>query len=181
MKTIPKGLKNRNDELNRITLESITQALVLLMETKDYEKISVTDICKKAGVSRNAFYKNFGTKENVFHKIVRDFNKSAILAKIGNPFNRNAGMEWYVNFFRVLKEYSKIFNLFIAADFRTEYLDYVNTLLTDSAKIEESTKYERLMWNGAMQNVAVEWLKSGMKKSPEEMANICYNVFHRKI
>lgn len=181
MKTIPKGLKSRNDELNKLTMESITQALVLLLESKPYEKISVTDICNKAGVSRNAFYKNFGTKENVFHKIVRDFNKSEILAKIGNPFNKNAGLEWYINFFVVLKEHYQIFNLFITSNFRTAYLEYMNTLLTAGTTVEEETKYGRLMWYGAMQNIAVEWLKSGMKKSPEEMANICYNVFHREI
>ena len=178
MKTIPKGLKTRNDELNRLTKESITQALMLLLKDEAYEKISITDICNKAGVSRNAFYKNFGNKENVFHKIVRDFNKSEILAKIGNPFNKKAGIEWYVNCFSVLKENHHVFEIFINSGFRKLYLDYMNQLLTDSPKIDVKTKYERLIWYGGLQNAAVEWFASGMSKTPKEMAIICYKAFH---
>ena len=52
-----------NTEVNKLTKESIALAAkALLMERKD---LSVTDICKKAGVSRNAFYRNFGMLDEV--------------------------------------------------------------------------------------------------------------------
>ena len=37
----------------------ITQALFKLMQEYEYEKISVTDIVKKAGVGRVSFYRHF--------------------------------------------------------------------------------------------------------------------------
>lgn len=169
---IPTELKKRNDELNNLTVESVSQAFMFLMKTKAYEKITITDICKKAGVSRNAFYKNFKTKENVFKRIVLEFNKE-IFRKFGSPFRKRVGVEWYINFFRIVKEYESLFLLIIKANFRSMFLDYVNSLLTLDQ--ESSTqKLTRLMWNGAIQNITVEWIRNGMLETAEEMATLCY-------
>lgn len=173
-RAIPKNLKKRNDELNQITIESVTQAFLLLLDTKEYDKITITDICEKAGVSRNAFYNNFQTKENVFKRIVLDFNKDAIFRKFGSPFNRKATVEWYINFFRTVQEYEKLFTLIIRYDFQNIYLNYVNDLLMDSESTDPKTKYVRLMWNGAIQNMTTEWIKNGMQESIEEMGQLCY-------
>ncbi|MBE7075010.1 MAG: TetR/AcrR family transcriptional regulator [Clostridiales bacterium] len=174
MKHISQALKQRNKELNDITLESITKALIILMKYKSYNSITITDICIKAGVSRNAFYKNFGTKENVFRLIVKDFNKNIILRKLGNPFNKKAGLDWYVKFFYIVKEHAELFKLLMASDFTSVYLDYVNSILTPANIEDVETKYSRLIWNGAIQNVAVEWLRNGMKESPNQLAKYCY-------
>ncbi len=43
----------------------ITNALISLMEEKDYNSISITDITSKAGLSRVTYYRHFDTKEDV--------------------------------------------------------------------------------------------------------------------
>lgn len=45
--------------------KQITEALYDLMQEKDYADISVSEMCKRAGVSRQTFYTLFQTKENV--------------------------------------------------------------------------------------------------------------------
>ena len=50
---------------NIVVKESITQALLILMENKDFEKITITDIVNKAGVVRMSFYRNYTSKEDV--------------------------------------------------------------------------------------------------------------------
>ncbi|MBR5113246.1 MAG: helix-turn-helix transcriptional regulator, partial [Clostridia bacterium] len=62
-------LRLSNEESKKITRESIVTALVLLFADKPYEKITVTEIVKKAGVSRTAFYRNFNTKEDVLREL----------------------------------------------------------------------------------------------------------------
>ena len=46
------GYNKRNDEINAITKESIAVAYYELLQSE--QNISVTMICEKAGVSRNA-------------------------------------------------------------------------------------------------------------------------------
>ena len=43
----------------------IYQALEILLETKPYNKISITDICNKAGVSRVTFYRYYKDKDEI--------------------------------------------------------------------------------------------------------------------
>lgn len=59
-------MKNPNNaEINKITKESIVQAFLILLKTKDYHNITISDIAHKAGVSRNAYYRNFYDKSDV--------------------------------------------------------------------------------------------------------------------
>ena len=46
-----------NNEANQITRESICLALVSLMDIKDFEKISISELTRRAGVSRQSFYR----------------------------------------------------------------------------------------------------------------------------
>ena len=64
------GLKLSNEEINRITKDSIQEALVYLLSKKDIDDISVTEIVNKAGVSRTAYYRNYQSKED----ILKDFS-----------------------------------------------------------------------------------------------------------
>ena len=55
------GYNKRNDEINAITKESIAFAYYELLQKE--QRISVTLICEKAGVSRNAYYRNYGSTD----------------------------------------------------------------------------------------------------------------------
>ena len=55
----------------------IGEAVFALMDKKEYEKIKVSDIVKRAGVSRVTFYHYYETKEDAltdfFHEIVAGY------------------------------------------------------------------------------------------------------------
>ena len=60
----------KNDENN--LKDCIFTALILLMEQKDYHQITITDIAKKAGVSRMTYYRTYSSKEDI---LIQYFNK----------------------------------------------------------------------------------------------------------
>ena len=68
------GLINYNKEINYSIKEAIQEALVELMKNNDYNSITITELCKKAGVSRMAFYNNYKTLDNVIKSIVNNVN-----------------------------------------------------------------------------------------------------------
>ena len=57
------GYNKRNDEINALTKESIAMAYYELLQSKN--NISVSTICKAAGVSRNAYYRNFNSTDDI--------------------------------------------------------------------------------------------------------------------
>ena len=66
-------MNGNNQDLKQITKESITESLLRLMETHEYKNISITDICTLAGVSRNAFYRNYPAKDAILRQYIYEF------------------------------------------------------------------------------------------------------------
>ena len=48
-----------------LAIDCIYDALIALMKVKPYNKISVTDITERAGVSRMAYYRNYEEKDDI--------------------------------------------------------------------------------------------------------------------
>ena len=68
-------MKTRN-ESNRLAKECIVTALIELMKTRDYNSITITDLSKKAGVSRMAYYRNYTSKEDSISKFADEVGAS---------------------------------------------------------------------------------------------------------
>lgn len=57
---------------HELAVESIYGALLQLMDKKPYAEITVTDICKRAGVSRMAYYRNYASKDEILTRRLED-------------------------------------------------------------------------------------------------------------
>ena len=69
-----------NSESNKVTREAIDLAMLDLLEKQDFDKITIMSIVKRAGVSRQSFYRNYTSKEDIIieieEKILRVFSES---------------------------------------------------------------------------------------------------------
>jgi AcrR family transcriptional regulator len=63
------GKPNRQVERTR---SWIFDALMILLDVKPYNKITVSDICEKAGIARPTFYYNFDEKDDVILKYLNN-------------------------------------------------------------------------------------------------------------
>jgi len=64
------------NESNRLAKECIVTALIELMKTQDYNTITITDLTKKAGVSRMAYYRNYSSKEDIINTFANEVGAS---------------------------------------------------------------------------------------------------------
>ena len=64
--------KSEKNTPNQITRERIVSALLELIREKPLSTITITELTRRAGVSRMAFYRNFSTKEEVFSSHLKD-------------------------------------------------------------------------------------------------------------
>jgi len=65
------NLRKSNQESNFLTREAIETALLQLLEKKDMAKISISELVKRAGVSRAAFYRNYDSKEEILESVFK--------------------------------------------------------------------------------------------------------------
>ena len=142
------------------------------MKEKSYKDLSVTELCRKAGVSRMAFYRNYQVINDLFDEAARDLNEH-LIKKIGSPFRERTSQDWYLEVFREIRAQKDVISVMYHENFQFAWMKIVNGLAVHDPSFSDEKKYQRLAWCGGIENMISYWLNSGMRESPEEMASFC--------
>ena len=150
----------------------IAESLLRLMEEKPFEKITITEIVKRASVSRMTFYKYYSAKLEVLsdymYEIVNDYmEESRRRTDIGNFRD----YKHICHCFTFFKQYSSFILILIHANMHAVIMnalnDYMDTYVLPTS---EFSRYELYYYAGALCNTYLKWIESGMNESPDEIA-----------
>ncbi|MDR4933648.1 TetR/AcrR family transcriptional regulator [Companilactobacillus paralimentarius] len=87
-----------SQKIKQDSQEFLITALLQLLKTKDFNDITITQVVKRAGVSRMAFYRNFETLDDIliayiepkinigFENIINRVPQNQKLTALGNLF-----------------------------------------------------------------------------------------------
>ncbi|WP_236896826.1 TetR/AcrR family transcriptional regulator [Clostridium beijerinckii] len=156
---------------NIITKESIFTALMILMEKKNFKEISITEITKKAGVSRMAFYRNYNIKEDIIttyiDELLKEYSKEVMQKeKLDNYEN----LRLYFSYFR---KHEKLISNLINSNLINILLEKcIESFYELSQRIlcKDSLLPDQHYMAGGLYNVLIEWAKGGMRQSDDYMA-----------
>ena len=145
---------------------AITNALLELMKTEEYEKISITDIVAKAGLSRVTYYRHFSSKEDVLIRYFKD-TKERFLAQnsFSGPINNEIMVLNLFIFFKTNMEANKAIR---NAHLETELLNFLSKEFTDHLPVKLD-RYFALFIAGALFNVLIHWLDNDCKDPIDEV------------
>src|SRR5579884_3835195 len=71
-----KMVNERTDLRVRRTQRLLWEALIALMDERDFEEISVTDICDRAMVHRTTFYKHYEDKYDLLMRGMHEMHRA---------------------------------------------------------------------------------------------------------
>ena len=165
-------------ESNRFVKDCITTAFIELMKVHDYNAITITDITRKAGVSRMAYYRNYSSKEDILNKYMDEVGIS-IHEKISKMNTRDEIHNYYVALFEQLGAYRDLGVTIYRAHLGELILANINKYMSLTFRPENETaasRYRHLYLAGAFYNVFIEWLKSGMRDDINELARFCCDM-----
>lgn len=152
------------------------------MKTMPFEEITVSDITRKAGVSRMAYYRNYESKIDILETYL---NEAALfLDQSTIPLFESGDLEgYYACLFADFAKASELYLNLLNADLGDVILRYFNrcTLRFAGRYLDaEQNRYELLALSGAVFNMAMTWLKEGTRETPRQMAQKCMAVtkFH---
>ena len=169
------NLKLANEESKRITRESIQTALIDLMAKEDFDKISITDLVKKSGVSRAAFYRNYKNKEDVLKDFSINIIKIIVMTLKDEALKDNL-FEWFKMFFNSIKVNRKTIDLIFKA--KINVYDYmIDNGLIITREYSSIDEYNVVALIAGMIAISTKWYKNNFKESVEEMANLTYNIY----
>ncbi|MBQ6042774.1 MAG: TetR/AcrR family transcriptional regulator [Clostridia bacterium] len=66
---------NKQESKYQNTASLMDEALLFLLEKKDYDRITVTEICEKAGVNRATFYLHYESVNDLLEETISMINK----------------------------------------------------------------------------------------------------------
>lgn len=158
--------------------KKLIQAFVQLMEEKKYSLITISDICRKAGVSRMAFYRGFSSKEGIAEKfiggIAEKLHEKLASAKEFNIKN------YFSELFGEIGKYGELIVSSAKSNIDSIILRTLDSQMsvTFNKTKDEARGYRGHFMAGAVFNVLFNWILNGQKESPEEMADICCSIVY---
>lgn len=176
-------LKMSNAESNLFTKDCIRTALLSLMATEMFEQITVTSIIKRAGVSRGGFYRNYTSKEEVLREIGEELFEYLLEFVSQHKIHDNP-KEWFFDFFQTVFDYKEEYKLLIRTKVPAGFVFHFDEekLLKEVQKDDSSLEHYRAIAMGkALQDVTLAWFQKGMKETPEEMAEVMYQIFFGRV
>ena len=145
---------------------AITNALLELMKTEDYDKISITDIVNKAGLSRVTYYRHFNSKEDI---LIRFFDnaKSKFLEmnKVSGPDTNELVI---LNLFIYFKSNMEVNKCLVKANLDMEILKFLSNEFLEVLP-QKVDKYFAYFVAGALFNVSIHWLENDCKDGIDQV------------
>lgn len=177
-------LKSTNP-LSMQSQEWLTNALLALMEEKEFKNISITEITAKADLSRRTFYRVFGTKEDVLiyytDKLYSEFllllkqetdRRFTVIVKLYFQF-------WYRNkhFLELLRHSGML--MFMTDQYFKLFPEVFQIVKANNPLIynAEALSYAMAFSVGGMLSILIKWTEDGMVKTPEEIMQLMEIVF----
>ncbi|MCR5272948.1 MAG: TetR/AcrR family transcriptional regulator [Lachnospiraceae bacterium] len=166
-----------NVESNKITKECLQMALVALMQQKSYDRISISELVKKAGVSRTSFYRNYSSKEDIILDVEKDILSTCVDALFTPKYENNL-YQWFYDIFEKIKENTYVFDLICVAGMDNILFSNAPDLLAEHFNITDNVKkYHFTALFGGLKDVMLSWFKNDMPESLDDMARICEDMF----
>ena len=186
---------NKSESKYFNTAKKMDKALISLLGEKSFEYITVSEICKKAGVNRSTFYLHYENTVDLLNESARflldDFvayfniDTKSITRKIRESTLDELNFisdEYLHPYLLYIKENRLVFStVLLHADsfgfneiFKILYENVFNPVLERFDYPVTDRKYAMMFYLNGITAVVTEWLKDGCEKTIDEVSRIIY-------
>jgi len=172
------------------TRHMIKTAFLELMEEVGFTKVTVEGITRKAFISRNTFYLHYTDKYDLLNSLEEDvlLGLKEILKDMPFEIMKNKGLtegkpiSTLIKVYRYVSDNASFFSLMINDNGDPSFLhklsETIRTILNSSIKgeLKIPQRYMIAIIVGIQTSIIGEWLRSGMKETPEELAELIASI-----
>ena len=168
-----------NNKRKKDSIFKIEKVFLELIQTKEINEISVTDICKKANLNRTTFYSNYIDIYDLADKIREKLETEVFSLYKGIDENRY-NSDNFLKLFKHIKEnqifYKTYFKLGFDKNLIIKEYDYSQASLYYN---EDKIDYHIAFFKAGLNAIITKWLYEGCKESPEEMIEIIKSEYKK--
>ena len=178
--------KPRNRQALR-SIEALQGALLDLLKEKTFQKISITDISERSGLTRSTFYSHFATKDelldSIINAVIDNFFEQLYSRDVLKP-DPEKDLEMNIDFFRIWEKNKDLIPLLESVDFDCLLIARIRAFWDEHYEKKLKTKTPEFsdnytnFANGFLASTFVgllkEWVRQDMQASPELMGELLY-------
>ena len=163
------------------TKKILFEALVTLMEQKDFEKIKISDICDQALINRSTFYAHYEDKYDLLLAMINDL-KNNLERELKENKEEDISKNYFMELLKILinhvDEKREIYNSILKNDKNGIVIDFLidvsykdltsrlkNNNIISIIPIDVITKF----YIGGIVNIGIDWVKNKNKYTKEEL------------
>ena len=184
---------NKNETKYLNTARLMNEALLILLEKKNYEYITVKEICEKAGVNRSTFYLHYETMDDLLSESL-----SYVIEKRNAMYSEEETLTrekiescslddlvlitptYIIPYLEFVKENKKVFvaalsqpSVFrVKHTFECLFNDYVTHIMARFHIPEADRRYMLTYYLNGMGAVIMAWIANGCREDIEHMAKL---------
>lgn len=161
-----------NNKRKKESVEKIERVFIDLLQIKQLNQITVSDICKRAGLNRTTFYANYtdiyGLADSIRDKLEREV-ADLYMDEIAEGFSSHN----YLKLFYHIKENQIFYNTYFKLGYDNEHrIFHYDTGLAREHFQNKFVDYHIEFFKSGITQIIKMWLKDGCRESPEDMFGI---------
>ena len=176
---------NKQESRYQYTASLMDEALLLILEQKDFDAITVKEVCQKAGVNRSTFYLHYETMNDLLEETVGFINDrfKASLAAVpaDDPSKVVLTTEKYLRpYLTFIKENMRAYRVIHQKDhlfnsqktFQSFYQSIFSPALTHFGVSEQEKKYVFAFYTQGTVAIIGKWLESNCRDDIDMIVNL---------
>lgn len=167
-------VKTKINKKTTFTRMCITEAIIDLLDTIEFDKLKISQIIHRAGISRMTFYKYYRTP----YEALTDYLTIIVSEYMEQNKERNERRK-YLEYDHILfsllffDQYAKYFLTLAKHNLQGILLDGVNIFMAEYIRpYKELSYYEMYFYAGGLLNCFLKWEENGKVDSAEDIASI---------
>lgn len=168
----------------RLTKRLLKDALISIMQTTPFDRITVKRLCEEAGINRTTFYLHYPDTETLLTEIEDDIIAFAMELVNGHDTSSQSKPEIF-SFLNYVQSNMLRFKVLLSFDDSDKFVQRISDEIIEGAKEKfpysvPNEKVNLLMHFAMVSGLAVihEWVYSDFRLLPDEMADILDRMYH---
>ena len=164
-------MNTKNNKRRKESQEKIEKAFIELLQVRQINEITVSDLIKTTGLNRSTFYANYidiyDLADKTREKLEREFSN---LFADYDYFNEQSGA---LKMFTHIKENQIFYKTYFKLCYEEKHLISIyDARRAEQEHMDSNIKYHIEFFRNGLNAIIKMWLSGGCVESPEEMAEV---------